>query len=254
MTVSRKFALTESLGLAVALLLYSNGLTHYALRRSLHPETFFRRVNRTSLVLMLLYSALRPGGLRRVGLRREGLLGSVLGGVGVGVALSAPPLLFFFRPFLLDTPLEYGPIARMTREEMLKDVLFSVPVGIALTEELAHRGLLYSALEDLGGTKLAVLGSAAAFAGWHISVTAASAAESNLSDSMRLPDFLRPHLQPLAVLGGMLSTGFAGLLFGLLRARTGSLAGPVIAHWLVDAIMIAALWARRPQESGLRTE
>jgi membrane protease YdiL (CAAX protease family) len=235
----------EATLLSAAFLLYSNGLTQYALRRSINPESFFRKANRTFLALMFLYSMLRPGGLQRVGLRRERLGMAILGGVGVGTALSGPPLLFFFRPFLLDTPLEYGPITRMSREEMLRDVLFRVPIGIALTEELAHRGLLYSSLEELGGTRLAILGSAAAFAGWHMAVTAASAAESNLADTIRLPRWMRPYIQPFAVIGGMLSTGFAGLLFGWLRARTGNLAAPVIAHWLVDGIMIAALWARR---------
>src|SRR5437868_4653610 len=51
----------------------------------------------------------------------------------------------------------------------------------------------------------------------------------------------------LAVLGGMLSTGIAGAAFALLRERTGNLAGPILAHWTVDGLMVAALWHRRPQ-------
>ena len=241
--------------LSVALLAYSNGLTLYALRRGTQPERFFRRVNRPFLLAMLLYAAWRPGGLRAVGFKREELGKSVLGGLALGGALSGPPLLFFFRPFLLDTPLEYGPITRMTRRELLVDVLLDVPIGIALLEELAHRGLLYSALLKMGGERVAIVGSAVGFAGWHFMVTATSAAESNLSSAFCLPRFLRPYVQPLAVAGGMLSTGVAGLLFGLLRARTGNLAAPIVAHWLVDGVMIAALWLRRTTDDGsLRTD
>lgn len=240
----------EAACIAIAMLAYSNGLTLYALRKGRNPERFFRMANRPFLALMLLYAALRPGGLKSVGIKREGLGVAILGGLGVGAALSAPPLFFFFRPFLLDTPLEYGPITRMTRRELIRDVLVDVPVGIAMLEETAHRGLLYAALQEMSGPKVAVVGSAAAFAGWHMAVTAASAAESNLSTAFRLPKWLRPYTQPLAVAGGMLSTGVAGLAFGWLRARTGNLAGPIVAHWLVDGVMIAALWARRPRSEG----
>jgi membrane protease YdiL (CAAX protease family) len=241
-------ARTEATILTAALFLYSNGLAIYAVRRGINPERFFRRTNRAFLAALLLYSAVRPGGWRNIGLQRKGTVRSIAGGIGVGTLLSVPPLLFFFRPFLLDTPLEYGPITRMTREEMLRDILLSVPLGIALPEELAHRGLLYSAWEEVGGTKLAIAMSSIAFASWHMTVTATSAAESNVGTSLRLPRWLRPYVQPFAVVGGMLSIGLAGALFGLLRARTGSLAGPIIAHWLVDAVMIAALWWRRPRE------
>jgi membrane protease YdiL (CAAX protease family) len=247
-------AWAEAIVLTAAFLLYSNGLALYAVRRGLNPERFFRRTNRAFLAALILYSAVRPGGWRNIGLQRTGTVRSIAGGIGAGTLLSVPPLLFFFRPFLLDTPLEYGPITRMTRDEMLRDVLWSVPLGIALPEELAHRGLLYSAWEEVGGTKLAVAMSSAAFAGWHMTVTATSAAESNVGTSLRLPRWLRPYVQPFAVVGGMLSTGLAGALFGLLRARMGNLAGPVIAHWLVDAVMIAALWWRRPQDGASLSE
>ena len=37
-------------------------------------------------------------------------------------------------------------------------------------------------------------------------------------------------------------TGLAGVAFCLLRERTDNLAGPIIAHWLADGLMIATLW------------
>jgi membrane protease YdiL (CAAX protease family) len=48
----------------------------------------------------------------------------------------------------------------------------------------------------------------------------------------------------------MLTTGVAGVAFGMLRERTGNLAGPIVAHWVVDGLMITLLWLRRPRESG----
>ena len=227
-------------------LAYSNGLSLWALRHGESPDRFFHRFNKPVVGAMLAYSALRRGGLGSVGFRRRGLGKSLLAGAGLGVALSVPPLFFFWRPILLDTPLEYGPITRMTRRELVKDVLVDVPISIALLEELAFRGLLFSSLRRTLPAKASIIWSAAAFAGWHFAVTAASAAESNLGTAARLPRVLRPYVQPLAVAGGMLTTGVAGLLFGVLRERTGNLAGPILAHWIVDGAMIAALWLRRP--------
>jgi membrane protease YdiL (CAAX protease family) len=237
--------LWEAIALAVGLVAYSNGLALWSQRRGGYPESLFRRLNPVLVALMLAYAVKRPGGLAAVGLRGEGLGVSLLVGSGLGLVLSLPALAFFYQPVLLDTPLEYGPVARMSRRELLQDVFLRMPLGIAVLEELAHRGLLQAALREQFGTKTAIVGSAIVFAGWHFTVTATSAAQTNLAESVRLPSFLRPYIKPLAVAGGMLSTCIAGLLFGIARERTGNLAGPMMAHWLVDGIMIVALWRTR---------
>ena len=249
-----KTDLREPLALGAVLMAYSNGLAFWAMRRGKLPESVFHYVNRPLIAAMLLYAGVRHGGLASAGLRREGLGKSLLGGAALGALLSIPPLLFFHRPILLDTPLEYGPISRMTRRQLLRNVLVDVPIGIAVLEELAFRGLLYASLRRYLPAKWAIIGSSIGFAGWHFTVTATSAAESNISAAARLPGFLRPFIQPIAIIGGMLTTGVAGLLFSLLRERTGNLAGPIVAHWIVDGVMIAALWLRRPQVKGLGNE
>jgi len=240
----------EPLALGAIFMAYSNGLSIWAHWRGQYPEGHFQRWNPVITALMVLYGAVRPGGLDAIGLRRKGLGKSLLGGAGLGLALSIPPLFFFYKPILLDTPMEYGPITSLTRRQLLKNVLIEVPIGIALLEELAFRGLLYAAIRRTMPAKWAVIGSAIGFAGWHLTVTATSAAQTNLSTAARLPAFLRPFIQPIAVIGGMLTTGVAGLLFGYLRERTGNLAGAILAHWIVDSLMIAALWWRRPERSA----
>jgi membrane protease YdiL (CAAX protease family) len=246
-TGTLKPGLREPLMLTAVLLAYSNGLALWAMRRGESPDRFFHRFNRPVVGAMLAYAALRSGGLASVGLRRRGLRKSLLFGAGMGAALSIPPLFFFYRPILLDTPLEYGPISRLTRRELVNDLLVDMPISIALLEELAFRGLLYSALRRSLSARASIIYSSLGFAGWHFAVTATSAAESNLSTAAKLPRALRPYVQPLAVAGGMLTTGVAGLLFGTLRERTGNLAGSILAHWIVDGAMIAALWLRRPK-------
>jgi membrane protease YdiL (CAAX protease family) len=229
---------------------YSNGLGYWAHKRGQFHDTFFHKLNPTCVALMLLYAARRPGGLAVVGLKREGLGKSLLGGLGLGLALSGPPLFFFYKPILLDTPMEYGPIQNLTRRQLLKNLFVDTPVGIAVLEELAFRGLLQAALRKHLPPQWSIIGSSLGFAGWHLTVTATSAAQTNIANAARLPRFLRPFTQIIAVVGGMLTTGVAGLLFGWLRERTGNLGGPMLAHWLVDSLMIAALWLRRPKSTA----
>jgi membrane protease YdiL (CAAX protease family) len=91
--------------------------------------------------------------------------------------------------------------------------------------------------------RAAITGSAIAFACWHFSVTYATIAEqTNLADAARLPRPLRPFIPAIALLGGLISTGIAGASFAYIRKRTGNIAGPIAAHWLIDALMIATLW------------
>jgi membrane protease YdiL (CAAX protease family) len=239
--------LREALVIGSALVAYSNGLAVYATRRSAYPERFFLRLNPLVIALMLAYTKWRPGGLGAVGLHGKSLGKSMAGGVALGAALAVPPLVFFYKPILLDTPLEYGPIVSLSRRELLNELFVRLPVGVAVLEELGFRGLLYAALRRELPPAPSIALSAAAFAGWHFAVTATSAEQSNLNDVARLPSFLRPYVQPIAVLGGMLTTGVAGVGFALLRERTGNLAGPMVAHWLVDSVMVVALWRGRPK-------
>jgi membrane protease YdiL (CAAX protease family) len=237
----------EPLLLAVLLLAYSNGTTVLAYKRGRDPERAYLFANPLMLLAMLLYALKRSGGLRAVGLRREGLAGSVMKGLGLGGLLSLVPLLFFRKPVLLDTPLEFGPVASMSKRGLLLDVGMRVPVNIALMEEVAFRGLLYDALRMRYSERMAVVGSALAFAGWHFAVTYAAVRQTNLAMSARLPAPLQSLVQPIAVSGGMLSTGLAGAAFALLRRHTDNLAGPVAAHWLLDSLLIASLWYTSPR-------
>lgn len=235
----------EAAGLSTALMVYSNGLAIWSLRRKSETDTLFAKANPVVLALLAGYARLRFEGAGSLGLGRQGLGKSLGLGLALGLGLSGPPLLFFYSPVLLDTPLEYGPVSGMSRQALLEDLFVRLPVGVALVEELAFRGLLYGLLRKHHSSRVAILWSAAAFAGWHIAVTARSASQTNLTDA-KLPGFLRPYIQPLSVVGGMLSTGIAGALFGLIREYTGNLAGPIVAHWLVDGLMVAALWLRPP--------
>jgi membrane protease YdiL (CAAX protease family) len=235
--------LREPFLLTALLLAYSNGLTALAYKRGHDPERTYLFLNPLMFLGLLLYTAKRPGGLEATGLTQKGLGSSALLGLGAGGLLSIIPLIFFHQPVLLDTPLEYGPVAKMTRRELLEDITLRVSVNIAFLEELAFRGLLYDSLRVRFSERAAIIGSATTFACWHFAVTYATTRQTNMMEAARLPSFLRPFIQPIAVLGAMLTTGIAGLAFAYLRKRTGNLAAPIAAHWLTDSLIIASLWS-----------
>src|SRR5207249_3734903 len=133
-------ALAEAILLTLALLGYSNGLAVVSMRRGRAADSAYQWGNPLFCTLLLLAVARARGVspatlLRQVGFRRAGWPRAVIGGLLLGLGLAAPPLLFFARPFLLDAPLEYGPIGGLSPGAFRRRVLFDLPVGVALMEE-----------------------------------------------------------------------------------------------------------------------
>jgi len=125
----------------------------------------------------------------RLGLGTSGLALRVVGGCALGVVL------------LLPTAVRAGaaPVLPMS--------LAVAAIAVSVGEELAFRGALYAALDELGGARLAVLGSTALW-------TAAHALS-----------------HPAAFLPAVAA---AGLLLGLWRWACRDLVGPIIAHVIAD--------------------
>jgi len=121
-------------------------------------------------------------GTSRLGLR-------ILGGLALGAVLLLPAA------------------ARSAAVPMLPAGLAVAAVAVSVGEELAFRGALYAALEELGGAPLAIVGTTALW-------TAAHA----LSHP---PAFLE-------------AVAAAGLLLALWRWACRDLVGPVIGHVIAD--------------------
>lgn len=106
-------------------------------------------------------------------------------------------------------------------------------VRTSLPEEVIFRGVLHTLwARTLTGGR-AVAATSAAFALWHIVVQWQTLAAVVLTD--------RPVLFVLAYVGALAAVGVAGVVLGFLRARNGSLAGPIVAHWLLVGALSAAV-------------
>jgi membrane protease YdiL (CAAX protease family) len=125
----------------------------------------------------------------RLGLGTSRFALRLLGGLALGAVLLLPTAV------------------RAAGAPVLPADLAFAAVAVSIGEELAFRGALYAALEDLGGAPLAVIGSASLWTAAHV-----------LSHP---PQFLA-------------AVAAAGLLLGLWRWACKDLVGPIIGHVIAD--------------------
>lgn len=128
-----------------------------------------------------------PAGRLGLGTSRLGV--RVIGGLALALVLLLPTA------------------ARVTAVPLLPMGLAVAAIAVSIGEELAFRGALFAALEEVGGAPAAVIGTTALW-------TAAHA----LSHP---PEFL-------------FSVAAAGLLLGIWRMACRDLVGPIIAHVVAD--------------------
>ena len=142
-------------------------------------------------------------------------IGAAIGGAAL-VALGALLLVERTRALLRDRRL-----AGVTGRRAAYMVAVRIPVGTALVEEVVFRGVLLGSLLN-AGTAPAVVGSSIAFGLWHLVPTMLMQRANRLRAS--------------SVPAGVLVTGMAGVFLGWLRVETGSIASPVVAHAMVNAL------------------
>ena len=186
-----------------------------------------------------LLAAARWAGLawEELGLARRRLpAGLAWGGVCVAtiaaayvVALVVPAL----RPLLTDAR-----VGGMDGAEITYQTLVRVPFGTVLWEEIAFRGVLLAALMRLYSVRVATVVSCALFGIWHIRPTLSAVAANDFVDGALA------HRR--VVLVACLGTAVAGVLFTLLRLRSGSLLAPVLLHLATNSLGTLAAAAAIP--------
>lgn len=140
----------------------------------------------------------RRWSLEELGMRREG--------VGVSLACGAVVVAAFTLGRLAtDLPLGLRPLT--LRRTVLEMLFYFGLVG--LVEELLFRGLVYRALYEWRGTRLAILGSSLAFGLFHVGW--------------------------MGVLGA-LGVSLIGAIFGVIRWRSRGIVGLIVVHGLLDII------------------
>lgn len=156
--------------------------------------------------------------------------GDALLGIGVGIVLTTPLFVIArsprWRGALVDervSELRGGGLAFYT--------LVRIPLGTALLEELAFRGVLFGAWSSHGKLSAAVF-SSVAFGLWHMAPTLNAVRANRPEATTRTV---------LAAIGGAVAfTTVAGLALVWLRIETSGLAAPFLMHASVNALATAA--------------
>ena len=192
-----------------------------------------------TIVALSLAIAVRGGlDLRAMGLRSSAWpRGTAIGLIsGAGIALIGL-LALQLASVIVGGPVVYDPLRDVTESGLLAHVLFFLPFGTVLPEEIAFRGALVGLLRR-GGTRAALLGSAAAFALWHAAVATVTVGETTIAPPS--PWFLP------AIAGALAVVFVGGLVLAWLRLWTDTLATTIAAHWAFNATLLVGLWATLP--------
>ena len=133
------------------------------------------------------------------------------------------------RPVLRDDR-----IAGLSGREVAYQALVRIPLGTVLWEETAFRGILQAALGRVMPAGAAIAVTAGVFGIWHIAPTAAALRINGLAGS--------PVRTLAGVSAGVAATAAGGVLLSWLRARSGSLAAPILLHLATNCGGALAAW------------
>ncbi len=213
---------------AVVLALYNNLVN--LLPQHLHDQVY--------VPLNLVAGLLLVAWARRCGASWTGMgfspakVGSALRwGLGVGVLLPSPLFLALVLPTAVGSLGEARELDSATWPGLAYQTLVRIPLGTALFEEVAFRGVLYGLWARRSSPSRALVVSSVVFGIWHVTATL---------ELLQGSDIFSSGLLVPAVLGGVFATFLGGLLFGWLRQRCGSVYAPVLAHWLINALAAVA--------------
>ena len=182
----------------------------------------------------------RRAGLDRaaMGLRSTAWPRGALIGMGSGAAIALAGIAGLqLASLVVGAPVVYDPLRDVLQADLVRHILFFLPLGAVLPEEVAFRGTLFGLLRRVG-LRAALLGSAAAFALWHAAVAVVTVGETTVAAPS-------PWFIP-AIAGALAVVFVGGVVLAWLRLLTDTLATPVAAHWSFNSTLLVGLWATLP--------
>jgi membrane protease YdiL (CAAX protease family) len=207
-----------------AFLLLLSAYNNVANRWSRFNGPLFVPLNACATAIVVI-AGLTAFGLTRDEIGLRFVAGDALFGLGLGLALVGLLALGLIVPAgrrrLADER-----VSHLRGSALLYQMLVRIPIGTALFEEVAFRGVAFAGLRHLGVLEAALI-SSAAFGIWHIAPTV-NLVEANQRDA-------DPGDKIKAVIGAVLFTFCAGLLLCRLRIETGNLSTVVLLHATVNA-------------------
>jgi membrane protease YdiL (CAAX protease family) len=201
-----------------------------------HPwhQRWYVQVNAAATAAALAAAAASGLTAAELGLAREALPAGWRLGSRFAAAAAAGWLLTAAvpaaRPVLRDER-----VSARDGRDVAYQAMVRIPVGTALWEESAFRGVLQAALLRVLPGPAAIAVTNGVFGVWHIRPTA---------EALRVNGLARGRRQTAAaVTAAVAATSAAGVVLSWLRARSGSLAAPVLLHVATNSAGPLAAWA-----------
>lgn len=188
-----------------------------------------------TFVAVLLAWLVRGGlSLADVGLTRANAGRSALAGAALAAAIMLPVIIYFAFPIGLEGGIDYQDMEEKTWGGFLLWAGVKEPLGTAFFEEALFRGVLLAKMTLAWGARWALGGSSLTFALWHLIISYRTIQDTNAAEPAVLA--------ALAFVASLLGVFAGGLFLGLLRQRTGNLAGCIVFHWLAVIAMSGTLF------------
>lgn len=167
-------------------------------------------------------------GLHRAGALRGAAIGALLGGITAALAAAA---LRVVAPAVIGQPVIYEPLSNVAAGDLTPHLLFFLPFGAVIPEEVAFRGTLLAGLLASYGVRFAVVASALAFSLWHVTVAAFTVMNTTMPVVLIIP----------AIAGALAILLVGGAILATLRVATGTLMTSIAAHWAFNAVILVGL-------------
>ncbi|MCA9350202.1 CPBP family intramembrane metalloprotease [Candidatus Nomurabacteria bacterium] len=233
-------AYAQEIVLIILILLYSTVLAKSV------PTKYHLYLNISITALAILLGFSFGLNVEQMGLA----LGKILPGIFIAFAAVVVIVLFtsivatipVLRRFFLGDNLAHASGKLITYEATIR-----VPFGTALIEEVLFRGVLLGLLLQHNSSLVAILISAIIFGLWHIFPTIAML-ENNKILAKANKDLRRRKYG--SIIGVVLITASAGVVFAWLRIISNSVVAPWLVHWSINSSgMLGIAIARKLEKS-----
>ena len=132
--------------------------------------------------------------------------------------------------------------ARLGFGSLVFELVVSILLLTVIPEELTFRGVLLGAGSETWGPRKGAVASSAVFGLWHIAPTLNTAGgNAQLSDAGSTAAGTAG-----VVVGAVLVTFVAGMVFSWLRLRSGSVVAPMLAHLATNGVTLGRRLVRPP--------
>jgi uncharacterized protein len=187
-------------------------------------------------VVLVVIARISGATLADLGLRpTDSGAGLRYGGAASGVVLIALLLAAALPP---TRNLLHDERAQIDSGQLIYEIAVSIVLLIAVPEEFAFRGVLLGSAVSLWRERRGTVLTSALFGVWHIQPTLAT-----MSDNPGVRGLAATTPGRLVVvLGAVVVTFVAGLVFGWLRLRSRSLLASVLAHVATNGLGLAVAW------------